>query len=244
MQDKNHFIAEGRYLVERLLQTDWSVLTVLCTPPNAIYFQSLADQRCPVEIKTNNEMEECTGFPFHRGVLAICKRPEPMQMEAYLGTLPSTASIVILPHTCELENIGSIIRSAAAFAINAVFYSNRCADPFARKALRCSMGAIFQIPVIPYHDDARLLTTLQAHNFQLTGATLTPTAVPLFRYRFAPKSAIILGNEAAGLGVCWETACHDFITIPISRGVDSLNVGVAAGIIFQARYQQQENGSS
>lgn len=223
-------IVEGRYLVERLLRTDWPLLSVVCIPELSSHFCSLMPDTGTLVVKTHAELEQITGFSFHRGVLAACSRPAVQAADSVLRN--SEGCVVVLPHTTDAENMGSIIRSALAFGIQAVFTGRKCCDPFSRKAIRCSMGAVFRLPVVNLEDEAEFARLLRAQGYQLTGAVLSPRAQSLTDFPFPDKTALIIGNEDYGLTAAWETCCNAFIKIPITAGVDSLNAGVAAGIVF------------
>jgi tRNA G18 (ribose-2'-O)-methylase SpoU len=226
------FIGEGRYVVERMLKAGCDILSILCLPEYAGYFTGLSGNRVPVIEKSKSELVRITGFRFHRGILAAARRPDFPDMSTYVATLPQKAALVVLPSISEAENIGSIIRSASAFSLNGIVIGPGCIDPFSRKAIRCSMGAVFTIPVAVFTDHQTAITILHQHGFHITGTTPSSEGIPLEGFHFPQKSAIVFGHEADGLKPPWDNACDTYLNIRISNSVDSLNVGIAAGIVL------------
>lgn len=226
------FIGEGRYVVERMVCAGCDILSVLCLPDYAGHFMNLAKNKYPVIVKTKDELGRITGFRFHRGILAAARRPRFPGLNAFCSVLPHCASLVVLPFISEAENTGSIVRSASAFFMDGIITGPGCMDPLSRKGIRCSMGAVFEIPVAEYtsHNDA--ITTLHNHGFHIIGTTPSSLGEPLQDFHFPRNPAVVFGHEADGLPDPWDTACDLYIRIPISARVDSLNVGIAAGIIL------------
>lgn len=226
------FIGEGRYVVERMLKAGCDVLSILCLPEYAGYFTELSGNRFPVIEKTKDELVQITGYRFHRGILAAARRPNFPDLGTYVASLPQKAALVVLPSISESENIGSIIRSASAFSLKGIAIGPGCMDPLSRKAIRCSMGAVFNIPVAVFTDHQSAITILHEYGFHIIGTTPSSRGIPLEGFHFPQKSAIVFGHEADGLKPPWDHACDTYLNIRISTRVDSLNVGIAAGIIL------------
>ncbi|MBN2534112.1 MAG: RNA methyltransferase [Spirochaetales bacterium] len=226
------FIGEGRYVVERMIQAGCDILSILCLPEYTGYFTGLAKGRYPVIEKTKDEVSRLTGFRFHRGVIAAAERSRLPGMDTYLAALPGKAVLAVLPSISEAENAGSIMRSASAFSLDGVITGPGCIDLFSRKAIRCSMGAVFDMPVLVFQDHREAIAIIHRHGFHITGTTLSAKGKPLEGFHFPGKCALVFGHEADGLTAPWDTACDTYVTIPISSRVDSLNVGIAAGILF------------
>ncbi|MBN2440119.1 MAG: RNA methyltransferase [Spirochaetales bacterium] len=251
LKDRNIFIGEGRYVVERMVNSHCSILSIVCIPDNKQYFTKLVQDTCPVIAKSKEELSHLTGFKFHRGVLAAAQRPQRRDLAAFLTTLqvrslqaktlhtrtlPESTLLIALPSLAEAENIGSIIRSAVAFSFQGILMGPGCIDPFSRKAIRCSMGTLFEIPLISFPDHSSALSTLQHHGFSIIGATLSATGEvkELENFSFPRKSVIVFGHESEGLIHPWDKKCDFYVRIRISSHLDSLNVGVAAGIFLHA----------
>jgi tRNA G18 (ribose-2'-O)-methylase SpoU len=230
-------VAEGRWLVERLLASGWPVLSVACCPRFAEHFRRLAADRCPLLVVPEEELAAVAGFRFHRGVLAAGRRPELRSLESLLQALPAgaeAATLVICPQLTGEYNLGSIVRTAAAFGAEGLAAGSRCCDPLSRRALKVSMGAAFRLPLLALGEEERAAGLLHAAGFRIAGASVAPSARPLASFRRPARLAVVLGEEAEGLGNPWEARCDELLTIPMPGGTDSLNVAVAAGIFLYA----------
>ncbi len=232
-------VAEGRWLVERLLASGWEVLSVLCAPRFAGHFRELASGRCPVLTANQERLAQVAGFPFHRGVLAAARRPKFPSLAAWLSDAGSAAraggTLVLCPRLTGEYNLGSIVRSAAALGADALAVGPSCCDPLSRRALKVSMGAAFRLPLLALADEeAADLARLRAAGWRIAGASPAARAVPLASWRREGPVALVLGEEAEGLPEPWAGGCDVLLRIPMRPGVDSLNVSVAAGILLHA----------
>ncbi len=236
-------VAEGRWLVERLLASGWEVLSVLCAPRFAGHFRELAAGRCPVLTADEEQLARLAGFPFHRGVLAAARRPGFPSLAAWLlgerlparpAGAPSGGTLVLCPRLTGEYNLGSIVRSAAALGADALAVGPSCCDPLSRRALKVSMGAAFRLPLLALQEEAAELERLRAAGYRLAGASPAPEALPLDSWRRDGPVALVLGEEAEGLPEPWAGGCDLLLRIPMRAGVDSLNVSVAAAILLYA----------
>ena len=236
-------IAEGRWLVERLLASGWEVLSVLCAPRFAEHFRRLAAERCPVLSAAEEELARTAGFPFHRGVLAAARRPVFPSLSSWLAAAGRLArgpeTLVICPRLTGEYNLGSVVRSCAALGAAALAVGRSCCDPLSRRALKVSMGAAFRLPFLRLEEESADLERLRAAGFRLAGASPAPEAVPLASWRREGPVALVLGEEAEGLPEPWAGGCDLLLRIPMRAGADSLNVSVAAGILL---YTMNESG--
>jgi tRNA G18 (ribose-2'-O)-methylase SpoU len=230
-------VAEGRWLVERLLASGWPIVSVVCAPRFEEYFQHLVAGHCPVLVASEVELAAVAGFRFHRGVLAAGRRPEPCSLEFFLQALPAgagSATLVVCPQLTGEYNLGSIVRTAAAFGAEGLATGSRCCDPLSRRALKVSMGASFRLPLLALGEEERAAGLLHEAGFSIVGASAAPSARPLASFRRPARVAVVLGEEAEGLGNPWEARCEELLTIPMPGATDSLNVAVAAGIFLYA----------
>ncbi len=251
-------VAEGRWLVERLLASGWEVLSVVCAPRFAEHFREQASSRCPVLTADEEQLAQVAGFPFHRGVLAAARRPKFPSLAAWLSgrsaVLPpagdpgragraspgsaARGTLVLCPQLTGEYNLGSIVRSAAALGADALAVGSRCCDPLSRRALKVSMGAAFRLPLLTLDEEESAdLTRLRAAGWRIAGASPAPEADPLASWRREGPVALALGEEAEGLPEPWSGGCDLLLRIPMRAGVDSLNVSVAAGILLHALCQ-------
>lgn len=232
------FIVEGRFLVERLLASSWQVASVLCSERMAPAIEKLVAGRVPFYCLPDRKIERIAGFPFHRGVLAAGIRHSLSDTEKFLYQFPDAGKVVVCPDITGAENMGGILRSAAALGVDAVIVGKRCCDPLGRKSLKVSMGAPFRISLVEMKDETGDVEMLRAAGFHVVGTVLNADAQDIKNFDEDEKIALVFGNEADGLSPGWERACDSLVTLPMKRGTDSLNVSVAAGIfIYELFYR-------
>ena len=226
------FVAEGRILVEDLLA--WGragraeVVAVLAEASQAGSVAALMPSGAALLTATKAELEALTGFPFHRGLLAAARVPVP-RPEAELAT---AARLLVLPATADAENLGQLLRTAAALGLDGALLGPG-PDPFSRRAVRVSMGASWKLPLWSVQDPWAALETWKAPGSEVVGAAL-PGSLPAAEWGPAPRTALVLGPEGSGLSATELERCDRTVRIPMAEGVDSLNVA-AAGAILMAR---------
>ena len=240
------FIAEGALLVERLLQSRFAVESLFVTEENAARVAKLLDhsphKKATLYAAKAALMREIVGFDFHRGALAIGKRTPFSDVESLVSKALNKSServsserccFLACPATETGENLGLILRSAAAFEVDAVLLSNEGADPLSRRCLRQSMGAALTLPLATSQDLLADLSALrQAHDLKMVAAVADKGAVPLGDFTFPQRAVLIVGHEFRGLNDEWLAACDYRVIIPLAPGCDSLNVAVATGIFL------------
>lgn len=191
----------------------------------------------PVYIGERELLRAITGFELTRGALAAFKRPTPHSLD---DILKNSKRIAILEEIADSTNIGAIFRSAAALNVDAVLVTPTSCDPFSRRAIRVSMGTVFMIPwaqigqCVNWQSEG--FAELKKYGFKTCAMALADNSFEIGDgvLKAEEKLAIILGTEGTGLKK--ETIKNaDYVTrIPMSRGVDSLNVGAAAAVAFWA----------
>jgi tRNA G18 (ribose-2'-O)-methylase SpoU len=235
--DSGRFVAESEPVVRRLLASALPVCSVLATPPRLRALEDALAGRdaagaprsgVPVYVAAQPVLDATAGFHVHRGCLAIGERPA-------ARALPVAArGVVVLEDLVDVDNVGAIARNAAAFGADALLLSPRCADPFYRKAIRVSLGAVFDLPVARVERWPENLDVLRERGFSLIAAVLAPDATPLPRFAPPPRWALLLGAEGPGLSAAAVARCDARVTIPMapSPAVDSLNVATAAAVML------------
>lgn len=236
-----HFIVEGRRLVKRLLAAGFHPDSLLI---EARLLDQVGDQvppDVPVCPASRQMLSQIVGFPFHRGMLACVPRPASLQIADVMRGLPPLATVVVCSGVREADNLGGIFRSGAALGVDMMLLGDHCADPFGRRVLRVSSGAVFRMPFCESSDLTVDLRRLQTDGqFELAAAVLDDRATSLDHFQRPQRMALLLGNEADGLSAELVSACDRAVTIPMQRGIDSLNVSVAAGImLYLLRPRQQ-----
>jgi tRNA G18 (ribose-2'-O)-methylase SpoU len=222
------FVAESERVVRRLIESALGVHSVLLTAPRLATLADALGGAFPVYLAPQELLDRIAGFHVHRGCLAVGARPG-------AGAIPAGARrLVVLEDLTDVDNLGAIARHAAAFGADALVLSPRCADPFYRKAIRVSLGAVFTLPIVRlarWPDDLR---ALRADGIELVGAVLEPGATPLARFGPPARAALLFGAEGPGLSLAARALCDHRVTIPMSAGADSLNVATAAAIFLYA----------
>ncbi len=195
--------------------------------------------RCPTVPTYTAEasvLEMLTGFALSRGVLCALRRPALPSLETVLA---GAKRVAVLEGIVDTTNIGALFRSAAALGMDAVLLSPSCGDPLYRRALRVSMGTVFQIPwarlgTRAQHWPAEGMAYLHKAGFHTVALALDERAIDIRdpKLKQAEKLALFLGTEGTGLLPQTIAACDDTACIPMSHGVDSLNVASAAAVAF------------
>ena len=230
------FVAEGRLLLERVLDAGGhDVHSVLLTPAAfAALRHRLEPLAVDVYVAPQVVLNAVTGFNFHRGCLALARRPAPLSIGRFLDA----HRLLIAEGVGDPDNVGGLFRVAAALGCDGVILDVRTADPFYRKALRTSMGAALRVAFTRVDDLHAALGSLRAGGFRLIALTPEAGARTLREAAGSPspdaRLALMVGAEGAGLSERALAAAHDRVRIPIAPEVDSLNVVVAAAIALYA----------
>ena len=190
----------------------------------------------PVYIATREVLSSLTGFALTRGALAAMKRPVLPSVE---DVLKNAKRVAVLEEVADSTNIGALFRSAAALNIDAVLITPTCCDPLCRRAVRVSMGTVFQVPWTQIGEVAqdwpeKGLALLSKLGFKTVAMALTDESVSIDDEALMgeEKLAIILGTEGTGLKAETINGCDYTAKIPMSHGVDSLNVACAGAVAF------------
>lgn len=247
LRGESIFITEGREVTMRLLASRFEAESIFVAEEFAEEFERLAAGRVPVYVAKAELLPEVAGFNFHRGVMAVGHRAEPVAFEALMEQLADRPRLrfVVCPEITKPENMGLIFRSAGAFGFDGFLTGSRSCDAFSRRCLRVSMGGVFRVPFVKTPDLETALQDLKSRNgVELVATVLDPAAEPLPAFRWADRSAVVLGNEFDGLQDPFLSLCDRRATIPIHAGVDSLNLGVAAGVFLYEMTNDRGNDQS
>ena len=193
-------------------------------------------ENVPVYTADRELLAGLTGYTLTRGILCAMRRPAPSDAETICR---QAHRVAVLDGIVDTTNLGAIFRSAAALGIDAVLLSPTCCDPLNRRAIRVSMGTVFQVPWARLGDEPSLwpeasLSRLKAMGFRCAAMALDDRSVSVTDPSLAAEDrlAIFLGTEGDGLSSETVAACDITVKIPMSHGVDSLNVGAAAAVAF------------
>jgi tRNA G18 (ribose-2'-O)-methylase SpoU len=228
------FVVEGVLALEALLDSPYRVRSVLTAGRKAARVRAIVDDRAPVLVRSDDEVEAIAGFAFHRGVLAAADRralPEPAEV------LSGAGLVAVAEGLTDHENVGALFRNAVAFAVDAVLLDPTTADPLYRRSVRVSLGHVLRVPWTRLPDWPDGLGDLGRRGFELLALTPAPDAEPIDAVALElaarrPRIALVVGAEGPGLSGPAMAACARRVRIPIAPGVDSLNVATAAAIAF------------
>jgi len=237
LRARNLFVAEGRLVVQRLVESrryqlrSMLVSETACEALRATW--SSVDPAVPIYVGRSSDFRTLAGLNIHRGCLALAERPAPRTFE----TIASGArTVVVLDGVGNPDNVGGIFRNAAAFAVDAVLLDRKSGDPLYRKAIRTSMAATLTVPFARMGGWAALGRALHEHGF--TVAAFAPDGEhTLASFAATPgvrRLALVFGAEGDGLSADARTIADMRVRIPIRHGMDSLNVAVASGIALAA----------
>lgn len=189
----------------------------------------------PVFIAAEDVLRQVTGYNVHRGALAAMHRPELPRLEEIIGAA-ARSRIAVLENLVDHANVGGAFRAAAAMGLDAVLVTPSCADPLYRRAVRVSMGGVFQVPWTRIGPWPQRVDELQEAGFVVAGMTLGEDTITLddLVAEDHDRLALVFGTEGHGLSRATERHLDRRVTIPMMNGVDSLNVSVAAAIAFYA----------
>jgi tRNA G18 (ribose-2'-O)-methylase SpoU len=223
------FLAEGEKVVRRAVEAGFTPRSFLMAPR---WLDGLADvlapSGAPVYVLPEEQIEQVTGFHVHRGALAsLERRPLPGVDEVLSGA----RTVLVLEDVVDHTNVGAIFRSGAALGVDAVLLSPRCADPLYRRSIKVGMGAVFSTPWTRLDDWYDGLTGLSARGFTTVALTLAPDAVPVEEaVAGVDLLALVLGSEGHGLSDRWHASADRRAVIPMTPGIDSLNVAAATAV--------------
>ena len=237
--EKGIFIAESPKVIERALDAGYEPVSLLMERRHIEGQARDIIARCgdiPVYTAGGDLLAELTGYQLTRGVLCAMRRPRLPTVEELCAGMRRVA---VLEGIVDSTNIGAIFRSAAALNMDAVLVTPTCGDPLYRRAVRVSMGTVFQVPWTRIGSEPSEwphpgLERLRALGFRTAAMALSDTAVSIEdpRLMAEEKLAIVLGTEGDGLAPRTIADCDYTVRIPMSHGVDSLNVAAASAVAF------------
>jgi len=227
------FVAEGDVVAARALAAGYALRSVLVDATRTAPLPDGVPSEAPVYAAAPPVLRRITGLGVHRGLLAsFDRRPLPSPAEVLAGT----RRVVVLENVSNPANLGVILRSARGLGVEAALLDPACTDPLYRRVSRVAMGESYALPHAWLPRLPGGLAVLAEAGFRLVALTPDADAVPLDELSFPPdeRVALLLGAEGPGLGKDTLAAADVRAGIPMRAGVDSLNVGVAAGIAFWA----------
>ena len=237
--EKGVFIAESPTVIGLALDAGYEPLALLTGRKFIEGKAAGIIARCgeiPLYTGEREVLARLTGYELTRGVLCAMRRPSPKDFREVCA---GTRRVAVLENVVDSTNVGAIIRSAAALGIDAVLLTPSCCDPLNRRAVRVSMGTVFQIPWAyigeqPADWPSPGLDWLNGLGFKTAAMALREDSVSIDDEGLAAeaKLAIVLGTEGTGLTIRTIADCDYTVRIPMQHGVDSLNVAAASAVAF------------
>lgn len=226
------FIAESPKVIRRALGAGYEPMSFLLERK---YIEGqaadiIADRDVPVYTADSDLLTSITGFKLTQGALCAMRRKEVPDAMDIIG---SCKRVAVLEDIMNQTNVGAIFRSAAALGIDAVLLTKGCSDPLYRRCVRVSMGTVFQVPW-GYFSGENYIDLLRSAGFKTAAMALRNDTVSIDdpKVMGEERLAIVLGTEGTGLRDSTIGACDYTIKIPMSHGVDSLNVAAASAVAF------------
>jgi tRNA G18 (ribose-2'-O)-methylase SpoU len=247
-QSKEHlhrgiFIAEGEKVVRRLLESSLKVISLLLPEKWLDSYRPLLTQRkedITVYVTPKSLLEQMTGFSFYQGVLGIGQVPSPLPLDAVLlPRKPHARLLIAADGVTSAQNLGSLSRNGAAFGVDGMIVGETACHPYLGGAVRSSMGAIFKIPVHHSADLAETLSELKQRGIRCIAAHPHTENRTLSSADFHDDCCIVFGSEGCGLSPLVLEACDQQVAIPMSSGVDSLNIATAAAVFLHEIHRQR-----
>jgi tRNA G18 (ribose-2'-O)-methylase SpoU len=218
-------MAEGKVVLERLFASSLYEPVSVLTTPSRLAALDMSCVTAPVYVVSQEVMDQTAGFAIHRGYLALGRAKRAATLADVVPQ--GRARLLVLCGIANTDNMGGLMRNAAAFGVDVVVLDKACCDPLYRKAIRVSVGGVFSVPCVRVDD---VITSLRALN--VTPYALSPSGkVQLDDVTPAERAAFLFGAEGPGLSPEVMSACET-VRIDMQAGFDSLNVATTSGIVL------------
>jgi tRNA G18 (ribose-2'-O)-methylase SpoU len=235
-QAQGIFVAESEKVVRRLLASHFSVVSVLLPEKWLNEFEPLLRARpenIPVYVVEKKQvLEELVGFSMFQGVMAVGKIPASASLDEVITQSGSPRFFVAVDALANAENLGVLVRNCVAFGVQALLVGETSSSPFLRRAVRNSMGTVFQLPVVEPPTLVHALRELRDQGFRCIAAHPSASGKTLAQADFSSDCCVVFGSEGCGISDKVLAACDEAVAIHMPPTVDSLNVGSAAAVFL------------
>jgi tRNA G18 (ribose-2'-O)-methylase SpoU len=231
--DRGLFIAENPKVIDRVLTSSMRIHAAYLTEDFLERYRApleARDEKIQAYVATQSAMESVIGYPLHQGVMMTVEIPE--SPDLFSIDIPPQWSAVALDSIADAENMGAIVRNCAAFGVTSIIIDDRCCDPYLRRSVRVSMGTIADVTIYRVPHLAPALEKLSATGVTVIGAALGESSRPLGESVRHDRTVLVFGSEGWGIRESVRRECSELRSIPMSNGVDSLNVAIASGIFL------------
>ncbi len=242
-QRQGIFVAEGEKVVQRLLESELQVQSILLTPEwFAVYKTHLErrNEQIDVFIADKKLLEEIVGYRLHQGIMAVARIPSPRTLEDILTSARRPYLLAAVDGLTNSENLGVLVRNCAGFGVQALIVGGTSSSPYLRRAVRNSMGTVFRLPVVHVDNLAETLLRMKsAHGIRSFAAHPQSQSATLSHTDFTSDCCIVFGSEGEGISPPVLAVCDAQVAIPMHNGVDSLNVASAGAVFFYEIVRQR-----
>ncbi len=238
------FVAEGDKVLDRLLASNFTVVSVLLIEERLAEYEPRLQARpenITVFVCVKPVLAELAGFEIYQGVLAIAKTPPPLTLDKILADSTHPQFFVAMDGLSNSENVGTLMRNCVAFGVSALISGETCCSPFLRRTVRNSMGALFKLPVLESANLVQTLCALRAKGIKCIAAHPRPAGKNLSQADFTGDVCVVFGSEGHGISQDILSVCDDAVAIPMANNVNSLNVSAAAAVFFYEANRQRGN---
>jgi tRNA G18 (ribose-2'-O)-methylase SpoU len=240
---KGMFIAEGTIVVQRLLESPHTIVSVLITPEwLEDYRERLAarPEQITVYVGEKELLNTIVGYNLHQSIMALGKIPAQETLASVLAQSSSPCLFVAMDGLANAENIGVLVRNCTAFGVQAILASETSSSPYLRRAVRNSMGTVFKMPVVHCTNIVESLTILQrAHQFKIFAAHPHTEEHSIQSTDFSGNCCLVFGSEGNGVSPEVLSVSDSPVAIPMQHGVDSLNVASASAVFLYEVLRQR-----
>lgn len=238
------FVAEGDKVVQRLLESDLPVVSLLLPPEWLDRFRPLLERRADEDIVAytaeKEELEQLTGFSMYQGVLGLGRVPEAQSLAGVIKKSPGPRLFVAVDSLTSAENLGVVVRNCVGFGVQALLVGETSSSPYLRRAVRSSMGTIFKLPVVELESLTEAILALRSAGVRAIAAHPHTHCKTIFDIDLSGDCCLVFGSEGFGISKPVLEACEEAAAIPMASDVDSLNVGsAAAAFLFEALRQRK-----
>ncbi len=225
--DDKYVVVESKNVFKMLLNKNIKIHKVFTTSENISFINKYCTNiDFPILLANNEIMKQIVGHKIHQGLMAVIDKPQFISFDEIRG------NIVVLNGLTSPENVGSIVRSCAAFNIDTIIIDEKTCSPFIRRCIRVSTGNIFNIKVYKTSQLKDDLKKLQDKNYSILTTANSPKAISLNKYSFPQKCAIVIGSEGDGVNPDILDLSDTILKIDISNDVTSLNASIATSIVL------------
>jgi tRNA G18 (ribose-2'-O)-methylase SpoU len=235
------FVAEGEKVVRRLIASPLTIVSFLMSHE---WYERMSQEKileghaeAQIYVAEGSLLRQIVGYRLHQCILAVARvPPEPSD-----DVLPDNHVFLAIDGLAHAENVGVVVRNCAAFGVDRVLVGEKSCSPYLRRSVRNSMGTVFRLPVRhPSNLRDHLIQLKAMHGTRIVG-TDAHAGNSLDAVNLQGRVCIVLGNEDSGISPGVREVCDEHVTILMSRGVDSVNVASAAGIVLYEAQRQRGN---